>query len=375
MVDDPLPVAFDVTPLADVRTGIGNAVAELFGALGETGSVRLLPYAIGTRLLRADASLPPGTRRLPVPTRALLAAWASADRPRVDPLVRPARVIHGTAFVVPPSALPSIVTVHDATFASPDSGAPPAVRRFGAILRRAVARGSWVHCTTRTVADEVRRSLPGLPADRVVVVPFGVPRLSLARPLPSALEASLDRGRYVLALGTLERRKNLPMLVRAFDAVADDDADLRLVIAGRDGPDRPNVERTIAATHARDRIVLAGYVDAGARRALLEGAAVLAYPSLYEGFGFPMLEAMTLGVPVVASTGGALPEVAADAALLPDPTDEAAIAGALRGTLWDEPRRAALIEAGRRRAAAFTWSATARRLVEAYGEVAASTSS
>jgi glycosyltransferase involved in cell wall biosynthesis len=375
VVEDPLPVAFDVTPLAGVRTGIGSAVAELFDALGDMRSVRLLPYAVGTRPPGEDPSLPPGTRRLRAPTRALLASWSASDRPRIDGLVRGAGVVHATAFIAPPTTFPSLVTVHDTTFVSPDPGVAPAVRRFGAILRRAVARGCWVHCTTRTVADEVRRRLPELPAEHVVVVPFGVPRLDAPGPMPPAVGASVDGVRYVLALGALERRKNVPALVRAFDAVADRDPDLLLVIAGPDGPDRPAVDEAIAAAHARDRVVLAGHVDRGARRALLERAAVLAYPSRYEGFGFPMLEAMTLGVPVVASSGGALPEVAADAALLPDPNDPDAIAEALRSALWDERRRRILTEAGRRRAAAFTWAATARGLVDAYREVVASTSS
>jgi glycosyltransferase involved in cell wall biosynthesis len=371
-----MPVAFDVTPLAGVRTGIGNAVAELFDALVETGSVRLVPYAFGARLSVDDGSLPRGTRRLRLPTRALLRAWAYTDHPRVDRLVRPARLVHATAFVAPPSRLPTLVTVHDATFAGPDAGVAPGVRRFGPILRRAVGHGAWVHCATRTVAEEVRGHLAGLSAERVVVVPFGVPRLGVPGPLPTGLARALDDGgRYVLAIGALERRKNLPRLIRAFDLVAEADPDVRLVIAGPGGPDGAAVEDAIASARARDRVVVAGHVDAGARRALLERAAALAYPSLYEGFGFPMLEAMTLGVPVVASTGGALPEVAAGAALLPDPSDEAAIAQALRTAVSDAGARAGLIEAGRRRAEAFTWAATARGIVEAYREVAASTSS
>ena len=374
MSDDPLPVAFDVTPLVGARTGIGNAVAELFDALGDVPSVRLVPFAFGARPLRAGA-LPRGTRRIAMPARALMAAWTRSHLPRIDRFVRGVRVVHATAFVVPPSGLPTIVTVHDATFASPDRGAAASVRRSGPILRRAVREGCWVHCTTRTIAEQVRRVLPELAADRVVVVPFGVPRLGVPGPLPPEVARALDGVPYILALGTLERRKNVPALVRAFDDVAADDAELRLVIAGSDGPDRPAVDGAIAAARARDRVVVAGRVDAGARRALLERAAVLAYPSTYEGFGFPMLEAMTLGVPVVASTGGALPEVAADAALLPDPLDVHAIAEALRTALWDERRRASLATAGRRRAAAFTWSAAARGLAEVYREVAESTPS
>src|SRR5439155_19580725 len=124
---------------------------------------------------------------------------------------------------------------------------------------------------------------------------------------------------YVLAIGTIGPRKNLPRLVRAFGSIGD--PSLRLVIAGPDGPDRPVVDAAIAALPDPGRVVLTGFVPDGVRRTLIAGARPLAYPSLYEGFGFPMLEAMSLGVPVVTSGLGSMREVAGDAAEFAQPPD------------------------------------------------------
>jgi len=148
--------------------------------------------------------------------------------------------------------------------------------------------------------------------------------------------------------------------------------DLRLVIAGHDGPARAEVEAAIARlpAGARERVVLAGGVSDAGRRALLEQAAVLAYPSIYEGFGFPVLEAMTAGVPVVAARAGSIPEVAGDAALLVEPTNESALADELERAITDEATRSELIARGRDRVHAFSWDHTARALASCYRRIA-----
>ncbi len=158
--------------------------------------------------------------------------------------------------------------------------------------------------------------------------------------------------RYVLALGTIEPRKNLPRLVRAFDAVAADDSGLHLVIAGPPGWGDAELAGAVDAAVHGSRIRRLGYVDDTARRDLLAGARVLAYPSRYEGFGRPPLEAMQAGVPVVASRAGAIPEVLGDAALLVEGDDTDALAGALEQLLSDDELRATLVTRGhaRRRA-------------------------
>jgi glycosyltransferase involved in cell wall biosynthesis len=172
-------------------------------------------------------------------------------------------------------------------------------------------------------------------------------------------------GRYLLSLSGLEERKNLRGLVRAFERMSDDG--VRLVIAG--GPVRwapahsDDLEHEITGLvpSARDRIVRTGYVSDADRRALLAGAEALAYPSKYEGFGFPVLEGFAARVPVLTSNVSSLPEVAGDAALLVDPDDVDAIAGGLDRILGDEILREELRSAGSARVAAFAWERSARR--------------
>jgi len=176
----------------------------------------------------------------------------------------------------------------------------------------------------------------------------------------------------VLAIATLEPRKNLPHLVAAFGSLAARHPDLRLVIAGRDGPARPAVDDAIArlAPDAARRVVLAGQVDDAGRRALLDRAAVLVYPSIYEGFGFPLLEAMSADVPVVAARAGSIPEVAGDAAVLVEPADDDALAAAIDRVLTDDTIRAELVARGRDRLGAFSWTETARALASCYRRLA-----
>jgi glycosyltransferase involved in cell wall biosynthesis len=231
-----------------------------------------------------------------------------------------------------------------------------------------------VHTGSEFVAREIEELFgPGLErAGRLVVIPLGTPELGDVARMPVELARAIGEYPFVLAISTLEPRKNLPRLVRAFALLADAHADLRLVIAGRDGPDRPEVDRAIAelASGARNRVVLPGHVDDAARRALLDRASVLAYPSIYEGFGFPLLEAMSADVPVVAARAGSIPEVAGDAALLVEATDDHGLAAALDRVLTDETTRSELVARGRDRLGAFSWQETARALASCYRKLA-----
>jgi glycosyltransferase involved in cell wall biosynthesis len=168
----------------------------------------------------------------------------------------------------------------------------------------------------------------------------------------------------VLAVGTAEPRKDLPGLVRAFDAIAGDLRDVALVLAGPPGWGSESLQHAVEGASARSRIIMTGYVPV--LDPLLRGAAVLAYPSLYEGFGLPTLEAMAAGVPVVTTTAGALPEVVGDAALLVPPGDADALGRALELVLTDDTERCTLIERGHTRARQFTWESCARGLEGLY---------
>jgi len=159
--------------------------------------------------------------------------------------------------------------------------------------------------------------------------------------------------------------------VRAFDALADEDPDLRLVLAGPDGWGSDAVTAAITAAHHRSRVRRLGWVSSEARQALLAGASVMAYPSLYEGFGLPPLEALAAGTPVVATRAGALPEVLGDAAEWSTVGDAASVADALRRVLSDPARADQIVAAGAGRLAAYSWSRTSDEIVDLYRRAAA----
>ena len=355
-------VALDVTPLLGPRTGIGRSVeGVLAGLVALPDGPAVLSYLLGAPRHRGAG--PPGARLVPVPARVALAAWSRADRPRVDRWLPGAQVLHATNFVVPPSRLPTLTTVHDCSFALVPDTVAPHVHAFGPVLRRALRRGAHVHTATEQVADEVEELFaPGLrDQGRLHVVPFG-----LAAPGPAGGVNPVPPGApYVLALGRLEPRKNLPVLVRALPGVPG----VRLVLAGPDGPGRTALDEELAALSPADRarVLLLGPVDEAVKRVLIEQALALAYPSLYEGFGFPVLEAMALGTPVLAADLPALREVAGGCALLVDPLDARAVAEGLQQLA--SGAGADRVAAARDRAARYTWERTAVGLSRVYDQL------
>jgi glycosyltransferase involved in cell wall biosynthesis len=356
-----LTVAVDVGPLVGARTGIGHMVEHQLAALAATGEVETFGYLSSFR-----APLPENTRRLRYPARIALALWAHSDHPRADRTLRGADVVHGTNYVVPPTRLPTVVTVPDTSLITSPSLVLPIVRRFVPVLQRAVARGAWVHAISDHVADQIRVLLD---TDRVRTVHLAAPdrhERSIERPGVPGLE----HHPYVVFIGAREPRKNLPRLVSAFGMVAGELPDLRLVLAGPSGPDSAAVDAALDALNpaAAERVIVTDYLPASVRDALVDHAVVFAYPSLDEGFGLPLLDAMGAGVPVVAGDAGALPEVAGGAAVMVDPLDTEAIAEGLRRAITDDALRAELIEAGRRRVEKFTWSDTADGLIGLYRE-------
>lgn len=289
-----------------------------------------------------------------------------SGRPRAEDWTGPVDVVHATNFVAPPAHAPVVVTVHDVTFLRFPELCTPATLRYPDLLRRALDRGATVHAPSEFVAREVRELLQA-PSERVVAIHSGVPHVSGGHAAAGATLAG--SARYVLSLGTIEPRKNLTTLVRAFDRVAEIDPALRLVLAGPSGWDSARVQSAIDSSRSRDRIAQLGFVGDRERADLLAGATVFAYPSIYEGFGFPPLEAMQSGVPVVASDAGSLPEVLGDAATLVTPLDVDGLAAAIARLAQlrnDDPERAEITARGRAHAARYDWTTTADQLVGLY---------
>lgn len=355
-----LSVALDTTPLAGPRTGIGEFVSHLVAGFGESSTVELMPYRVSWR--RGE----PPERWLPYPGRLATRWWRWFDVPTGRRALQGAEVVHATNYLAPPTGLPTVVTVHDCTLFTHPEWVSPVVRSMGPVLRKAVARGAWVHTPTEHVGNLVRSLLQ---TDRVAVIPHGRPLMPTPAPTPPR---GLSGRPYVVGLGTIEPRKNLPRLVRAFGIVRRQHPELRLVLAGSNGQDRAAVDREVAAllNGAADDVVITGWLEPEERTSLLAGARALAYPSLEEGFGLPVLEAMTVGVPVVTSNVGALTEVAGDAALIVEPTDVHGLAAAIERAAFDPHERARLVSAGTRRVGAFDWGRSVGQLADLYRRAA-----
>jgi len=359
-------VAVDVGPLHGTRTGIGHAVAGLVGALSAVSPidgverVTVMPYVTSTR-----AEPEPSQRRLPMPAAAALRLWARSSVPVDRWLGRP-DVVHGTNYVVPPTRCPRVVSVYDCWFLENPRDVDADVRRAAAVLRRSVAEGATVVTSSNATTSRVRELLA---TDRVRTIHLGPPPVPTIPPddRPAGLP-DLDTGPFILALGTIERRKNIPTLVSAFGRLAREHETVRLVIAGNPGNDAPAVERAINRLDpaAAARVLRLGPVTDVEKNWLLASARALAYPSLDEGFGFPILEAHQLGTPVVASTAGSIPEITGAAALLSAPLDSEALAANLYWVVNSDDMHAKLARRGHTNLRRFTWASTAEQLLDLY---------
>jgi glycosyltransferase involved in cell wall biosynthesis len=370
-VDRPLRVALDATSLYDVRSGVGRFTDEVLHQVGQDPELDAVAYAVTWRGAgRLDDLLPPGVRaahRRRMAAFPLRQAWSRTDHPRIERWTGPVDVVHGTNFVVPPTRGAAVVTIHDLTYLRFPEMCTADVLQYPALVGRALQRGATVHTVSEFVRQEVLERYRLAP-ERVVTVANGI---SPGLPGDARRGAAAAGGlRYLVAIGTVEPRKDLPGLVRAFDQVAGVDDDVRLVIAGADGWGAEALTAAIAAARHRDRITRLGWVDEQTRADLLAGATALVLASRYEGFGLTAGEAMAAGTPVVATAVGAIPEVVGDAAVLVAADDVDAMAEGVVRLLGDDAHRAMLQDRGRSQAATFTWARTAAGLAALWHAVA-----
>jgi glycosyltransferase involved in cell wall biosynthesis len=375
--DAPLRASLDATPLLGRQTGIGVFCAQALMALNDRPDVDVSAFAVSWRRRQGIIPLVPRgvrTQQRAMPARPLHAAWTHFDAPPIEWFVGEVDVVHGTNFIVPPTRRgAAVMTLHDLTPLHHPELSDGVSVSYPERIRRALRRGTWVHTPSQFVADEVIESFGADPA-RVRAVHSGVPVTAADGPLDDeGAQRLLPTGTtdIVLSLSTAEPRKDLPGLVAAFDLIAAERPGLTLVLAGPPGWGEESLSEAIGRSSFAGRIVRTGWISAAVKRALLSRASLLAYPSLYEGFGFPPLEAMAVGTPVVATRVGALPEVLGDAALLVEARDVEALAEALARVLDDPAVRQDLIARGSGRVGQFTWTRCAEGLVGLYRDAVA----
>jgi glycosyltransferase involved in cell wall biosynthesis len=351
-----------------VPGGIGTYVRELLPALREADP------GLGVTLFhsRFDTEPPPEADNyhrveLGRSFRALYPSWNAVGRPPLPPTVSGMDVLHAPSSVAVPPPGPGqrlVVTVHDLAFRLYPSLFPAVWRTlFRTGLRRAVRRADAIIAVSRNTARDLARYTAVEPG-RIHVVPLA-PSLPRSEDDPGPV---LDRLRiprpYLLFVGTLEPRKNLVRLVRAYRRAA-----VRvphaLVLAGPVGWRSTRLHRELAVP-GPGRIALTGRVSRDELDALYRGADAFCYPSLYEGFGLPVVDAMARGIPTVVANAASLPEVTGDAAIRVEPRSVRQLAAAIQRLLEDRSEAARLAEAGRERAALFSWSQTARKTLAVY---------
>jgi glycosyltransferase involved in cell wall biosynthesis len=271
---------------------------------------------------------------------------------------RSADLFHGLNQRLPHARLRrAVTTFHDLFVLTGDYSTPEFRLRFAAQARDAAARSDVIiavsHFTARQVVDVL-----GIDQARVRVVHHGV------RPWPRLV---VPREKIILHVGAIQHRKNISRLVDAFARV---DRDWQLVLAGSAGYGAPEIASRIAAASSRERIRMLGYVSPSELANWYARAMIFAFPSLDEGFGMPVLEAMAAGTPVIASNRSAIPEVSGDAAWLVDPEDTGKLADALMALTRDPERRAELSRRGLARAGKFTWAEAVEKTWQIYSELA-----
>jgi glycosyltransferase involved in cell wall biosynthesis len=360
-------VLIDYRPALRERSGAGEYTHQLVRRLAANPAVELTVFSSSwkDRLEKVDGVAAAAIVDRWVPVSALNLAWHRLGWP-------PAELLTGRGFDVThsshPLILPSrraarVVTIHDLNFLDHPERTRAEVRRdYGALAPRHARRADAIVVPSRFTAGEVVRRL-GVEAQKVAVCPVGAPDWTPRGPARAA------DGDYLLFVGTLEPRKNVGGLLDAYERLIGDPhlaSVPPLVLAGKaTDAAAPWLDR-IGRAPLEGRVRHIGYVEPSRTRELYAAARLLVLASFEEGFGIPVLEAMTAGVPVVAARRGSLPEVLGDAGQLVEPDRPAEIAAAITRVLEDSSFAAACVERGIARARLFRWDTTADRVVDAY---------
>jgi glycosyltransferase involved in cell wall biosynthesis len=378
-------VGIDFTAGVWQGAGIGRYTRELIGAvLAQSLDLRFtLFYAAGFPGADSPPYLPevhrlcashPHTRAVPIPLppRRLTQVWHRLRIPLpIEWLTGPLDILHAPDFVPPPTRARTLVTIHDLSYmVHPECAVPGVAAYLRDAVPRALKQASIIIADSESTRRDLHRLL-NIALDRVTVVYPGVD--ARFRPLPPEVCEPVRRRlnlprRFILFVGTIEPRKNLVRLLEAFARIdpTTGGEDLFLVLVGRRGWMYQPVFAAIDRLNLRDRVQLLDFVADSDLPVVYNLAQVFVYPSLYEGFGLPPLEALACGTPVVTSDNSSLPEVVGNAALLARADDVEALSEGMIRLLKDVALRDRLRQAGLEQARRFRWEASARQIIEHY---------
>lgn len=369
-------IAIDYTAAFEQSGGIGRYVRELTAALAELDPANDYRLFVSGAAAGALPPAPAGFQWRPtaISPRWLTRIWQRARLPLpVELFTGKIDLFHATDFVLPYTlgSTRTLLTVHDLSFVRvPEAASPPLKAYLDAVVPRSVERADHLLADSAATKEDLI-DLYKTPADKITVLYSGVDRRFRRVSDRGALESTrakygLADRRYVLSVGTVQPRKNYSRVIRALAEARASGLDLRYAIAGGKGWLEAEMQHTIASTGMGDYVHLLGFVDDEDLPALYSGSRMLLMPSLYEGFGLPILEAMACGVPVIASNISSLPEVAGDAAILVDPNDTAALGDAMLAVETESTLREQLIQKGYRQAEKFSWRRSAAQLLSVY---------
>jgi glycosyltransferase involved in cell wall biosynthesis len=373
-------IAIDYTPAYEQGGGIGRYVRELVSALARHDTqtdYRLFVSGTGQKPLPPNPGPNFAWRTTTMTPQWFARVWHRARVPLpVETFTGRVNLYHATDFVLPPT-LPrtrTLLTVHDLSFVRVPETASPSLKKYlDTVVPRSVAHADHVLADSQATKDDLV-ALYGVAEQKVTVLLSGVdPRFARVdvTDLMPALRAKYHIGDrpYIFSVGTVQPRKNYPRLIRALAALRAEGHDIGLVIAGGRGWLDDPIYSAIRSNTLAQYVHLIGFADDEDLPALYSGATAFAFPSLYEGFGLPILEAFGCGTPVVTANVSSLPEVAGDTALMIDPTDTEALTDALRQLLQDSALRQRLIIGGLERVKQFSWDAAAQNLKSIYSSL------
>jgi glycosyltransferase involved in cell wall biosynthesis len=371
-------IGIDIGPMLQTRTGVGNYCLYLLKHLLDLASgEEIRAFSSG----RTRSPLPPFAnglhhRHISLPTRALYLIWNAFGAPKVDGLLGGVDVYHATNYFLPPTrSAKRVVTIHDLSFlAVPELCSPKIVGPFSRGVQRFAAEADAILAYSESTKRDIVHYLDIDPG-KVTIAPLAVDEDF--QPMDRAeAEAHLARHYgiqtpFLLFVSTLEPRKNVPGLLRAFARVKDS-IPHKLVLVGNVGWNADEIFETVEELRLGDRVVRPGYIPTHSELAAFYSAADLfVFPTFYEGFGLPVLEALQCGCPVIASDNSSLPEVAGDAAAYVKADDAEGLARAIEELVSDPAKRAALAARGPEQARRFSWKHCAEQTLGVYRSVSA----